>query len=59
MTKTNFTMKNNKKMPKKYMKALSNIILRTHRTDPWCNMLQTLERPIKHIGIILSDELTL
>ena len=52
-------MKNNKKMPKTYMKALSNIFLWTHRTDPWCNMLQTLERRIKYIGIILSDELTL
>ena len=52
-------MKNNKKMPKTYMKALSNIFLWTHRTDPWWNMLQTLERRIKYIGIILSDELTL
>ena len=31
------------------MKALSNIFLWTHRTAPWCNMLQTLERRIKYI----------
>ena len=39
---TNFVMKNKKKMPKKYIKILSNIILWTSSTDLWCNMLQTL-----------------
>ena len=56
---TNFVMKNNKKMPKKYIKVLSNIFLWTSHTDPWCNMLQTLERWRKYIGVILSDEHTL
>ena len=37
-------VKKQKKMSKKYMKALSNIFLRTLPTDPRCNMLQTLER---------------
>ena len=49
-------MKNNKKMPKKYIKVLSNILLWTSYTDPWSNMLQTLERRRKYIGVILSDE---
>ena len=51
-------MKNNKKMPKKYVKVLSNIFLWTSHTDPWCDMLQTLERRRKYIGVILSDEHT-
>ena len=49
-------MKNNKKLPQKYINTLSNIVLWTHPTDPWCNMLQTLERRRKYIGVILSDE---
>ena len=49
-------MKNNKKTPKKYRRALSNILLWSYPTDPWCNMLQTLERRRKYIGVILSDE---
>ena len=55
---THFMMKNKIKMPKKYMKALSNIFYWTLPTDSWCNMLQTLERPKKYIGFILSDEHT-
>ena len=51
-------MKNSKKMPKKYIKVLSNIFLWTSHTDPWSNMLQTLERRRKYIGVILSDEHT-
>ena len=48
-------MKNNKKMPKKNIKVLSNIFLWTRSTDPWCNMLQTLEGWRKYIGVILSE----
>ena len=55
---TNFMIKNNNKQPKKYLKALSNIFLRTCHTDPWCNMLQTLERQRKYIGDILSNKHT-
>ena len=44
-------MKNNKEMRKKYMEALSNIFLWTLHTEPWCNMLQTLGRRRKYIGI--------
>ena len=51
-------MKNNKNMPKKYVKVLSNIFLWISHTDPWCSMLQTLERRRKYIGVILSDEHT-
>ena len=47
-----------KKMSEKYMKVLRNIFLWTRHTDPWYNMLQTLERRIKYIGVILSDEHT-
>ena len=36
------------------MKTLSNIFLWTHHTDLWCNMLQTLQRRRKQIGIILQ-----
>ena len=36
-----------KKMPQKYINALSNIVLWTHPIDPWCNMLQTLEKTEK------------
>ena len=43
---------------KNFIKALSNIFLWTPHTDPWCNMLQTLERRRKYIGVILSDEHT-
>ena len=43
---------------KQQKKALSNIFLWTRHTDPWCNMLQTLERRRKHIGAIFSDEHT-
>ena len=42
----------------KHIKVLRNIFLWTHPTDPWCNMLQTLERRRKYIGVILSDEHT-
>ena len=45
-------MKKNKKqqqIPKKYIKALSNNFLWTRPTDPWYNMLQTLERRRKII----------
>ena len=45
-------------MPKKYIKELNNIFLWTCPTDPWYNMLQTLERRKKYIGDILSDERT-
>ena len=38
--------------------TLSNIFLWTSHTDPWCSMLQTLERWRKYIGVILSDEHT-
>ena len=51
-------MKNNKKIPKKYIKVLSNIFLWTSHTDPWCNMLQTVKRQRKYISVILSDEHT-
>ena len=51
-------MKNNKKMSKKYIKVSSNIFLWTSHTDPWCNMLQTLEGRRKYLGVILSDEHT-
>ena len=51
-------MKNNKKNPRKYIKASSNIFLSTRLTDPWCNMLRTLERRRKYMGVILSDEHT-
>ena len=51
-------MKNNKKLPKKYMKALTNIFIMNSPTDSSCNMLQTLERRKKYIGFILSDEHT-
>ena len=44
--------------PIKYLKEWSNIFLRTLPTDSWCNMLQTLERRINYIGVILSDEHT-
>ena len=40
------------------MKALGNIFSLTRPTNQWCNMLQTLERRRKYIGIILSDEHT-
>ena len=46
-------------MPSKYIKVLSNIFLRNSHTDPRCNMLQTLERRRKYIGVISSDENTL
>ena len=49
-------MKNKKKMPKKYIKVLNDIFLWTSHTESWCNMLQTLERRRKYIGVILSDE---
>ena len=52
-------MKTNKKMLKKYIKALSNIFLWTRPTNQWQNMLQTLERQRKNIGDVLSDEHTL
>ena len=52
-------MKNNKKMLKKYIKALSNIFLWTRPTNQWQNMLQTLESQRKNIGYLLSDEHTL
>ena len=52
-------MKNNKKMLKKYIKALSNIFLWTRPTNQWQNMLQILERQRKNIGDVLSDEHTL
>ena len=58
MIKTHFVMKNNKNMPKKYIKILSNIFLWISHTDPWCNMLQTWERWRKYTGVILSDEHT-
>ena len=51
-------MKNSKKMSEKYMKAIRNIFLWTRHTDPWYNMLQTLERWRKYIGAILSGEHT-
>ena len=51
-------MKNKTKMPKKYMKTLSNIFLWTRPTDPLCNMLQNLKKRRKYIGVILSDENT-
>ena len=49
-------MKNNNKMPKKYIKALSNIFLWTRHTDLWYNMLETLERRRKYVAVILSIE---
>ena len=48
-----------KQKPKRYIKVLSNIFLWISHTDLWCNMLQTLERRRKYIGVILSDEHTL
>ena len=39
-----FIMKNNNKMQKKHMKALSNTFTMNSPTNPWRNMLQTLER---------------
>ena len=45
-------------MLKKYLKVLGNIFLWTSHTDPWCDMLQTLEKGRKYIGVILSDEHT-
>ena len=42
-----------------YHTSLSKIFIWTVPTDPWCNMLKTLERQRKYIGIILSDEHTL
>ena len=51
-------MMKNKKKPKKYMKVLSNNFLWTPSTDPWFNMLQTLQRWGKYIGIIFSDKQT-
>ena len=48
-------IKNNKKCQKKHMKTVSNIFLWTRPTDS-CNMLKTLQRRRKYIGIILSDE---
>ena len=44
ITKTQIMWWKNKKMPKKFKKVLSNIFLWTGHTDPWCKMLQTLER---------------
>ena len=41
---TNFMMKNNKNVLRKYMKALSNIFIMNLPHLPRCNMLQTLER---------------
>ena len=52
-------MKNNKRMPKRYIKVLSNIFLWTSHNDPWCNMLPSLERRGLYISVILSDEHTL
>ena len=46
-----------KKMPKKYIKLLSNISNISH-TDPCCNMLQTLDGWRKTIGVILSEKHT-
>ena len=45
-------------MPKKYINVLRNIFLWTRPIHPWCNMLQTLEKRRKYIGINLSDEHT-
>ena len=42
-------------MSKKYKKVLSNFFLWTSHTG---NMLQTLERRRKYIGVILPDEHT-
>ena len=46
-------MKNDKK-EYEYIEHYS--FLWTRPTDPWCNMLQTLEKRRKYIGIILSNE---
>ena len=43
---------------KQKKKALSNIFFQTHPTDLWCNMLQTLEKRGKYIGVILSEKHT-
>ena len=47
---TNFVMKNKKKMPKKYIKVLSNIFLWTSHTDLWCNMSK-LHRDRENISV--------
>ena len=55
---TNKKKQQEKKCRKKYMKAKELLFLSTHPTDPWCNMLQTLQRRRKYISIILSNERT-
>ena len=56
MTKTDFMMKNNNnnKVPKKYIKTLSNVFLWTLLTAPWCNMLHTLDRRRKLVSFCLK-----
>ena len=41
------------------MKVLSNIFSMKSPTDLWCNMLQTLQKQKKYIGIVLKDKHTI
>ena len=50
--------KKQQNMPCKYMRSLSNIFLWPRPTDSWFNMLCTLHRRRKCIGIILSGKHT-
>ena len=52
-------MKNNRKMQKKYIKALSNIFYKLAPLTRDCNKLQTLDRQRKYIGVIFSGKHTL
>ena len=45
-----------KKNPNKVHKSIKEHFLRTSHTDPRFNMIQTLERQRKCIGVIFSDE---
>ena len=55
----NFMMKNSTKNTNKVYESIRLHFLWTCPTDPWCNMLQTLERWRKYINVILSDKHTL
>ena len=54
-----FAFQANTIMLKKFIKVLSNIFLWTSHTDPWCNVLQTVYKRRKYIGVISSDQHTL